>query len=193
MISVGAFSSEIQNFGPGLPMTRGDFALAIAELTGMHPPAEITSRTNRTQKPTQETMESPFADVSTLHPYYQQIVEVERRGLIKGVGTGRFYPDGKVTRAQAATLLIRALGFEGLAPNPTYSIFGYLDAKEIPDWAVDSVLVATQIGLIAGADGYFYPQESLSRAEAALLLDRFREYLQRDLKYEYRERIINRR
>ncbi|NLC08174.1 MAG: S-layer homology domain-containing protein [Syntrophomonadaceae bacterium] len=192
MISVGAFSSTQAYFGPGLPITRAGFARAIVELTKMQPPADPNTTRSARQSRVTETLVSPFADVPQTHPDLAAIVEGQRRGLFTGAGQGLFLPEGWLTRAQAVTIMVRALGFEGLAPNPTYRIVAFHDDAAIPIWAKDSVYVASQLGLVSGTQGYFHPEEPLTRAEAAVLLDRFREYLQTDLKYDYRDKIINR-
>jgi hypothetical protein len=191
MISVGAFSSTQANFGPGLPMTRAGFARAIVELTRMQPPADPNTTRSARQSRATQTLVSPFADVPLTHPDLPAIIEVECRGLIPSINQGLFQPDGQLTRVQAVTIMVRALGFEGLAPNPSYRIVAFHDDAAIPIWAKDSVYVASQLGLVSGTQGYFHPEEPLTRAEAAVLLDRFREYLQTDLKYDYRDKIIN--
>lgn len=196
LVSVGAFSPTLQNFGPGLDITRGDFARAVAGLTNMQPPAEPTRNLRGSRAAASE--QSPFADVPVTHPAYQQIKEMVRRGAIQGVRTGMFNPGGYLTRAEAAAILVRSLGFEGLAPNPSYRT-RYLDDSDIPSWARDAVYVSTELGLVKGfgepGSSYyrFLPQETLSRAEAAVLLDGLREYLMNDMKKDYRDRLLSRR
>ena len=178
-------------------MLRSDFARAIAEVAGLLPKEDTKARTNA-QRPQSggqagngfAAAERTFSDVSQSHPDYDYIMEVEKRGIIQGVGPGRFAPDGVLTRAQAITIMIRALGFENMAPSPGFRT-GFADDHQIPGWAMDSVYAAREIGLVNGdAYGNLNPNEVLSRAEAAAFLYRFIRYLQSDIKRDYRDRIL---
>ncbi|HHU32043.1 MAG TPA: S-layer homology domain-containing protein [Clostridia bacterium] len=180
--------------GPRLNMTRGEFAYAMSALCQL-----ILEEEDNTKRPalrfdpygnSGEKEVSPFSDVPTDHPYYKHIKAAYDKGVISGVSTGKFSPDAPLTRAQAITIMIKTLGFEGLAPmygNTT----DYLDDHKIPYWAKDAIYVGSEIGLIAGQNGYCLPNETMSRAEAAAFLNRFLSYLQNDLRYEYRERLLN--
>lgn len=183
LYSLGVFPNTSQYFGPRLPMLRSDFARAIVEATRLIIDEEEDSRNK--QPPV-----NVFSDVDDLHPDYKYILEVEKRGIIKGVGPGQFVPDGKLTRAQAITIIMRSLGFDNMAPNPGYST-GFADDDEIPYWAKDSIYAAREIGLVYGDSyGYLHPNEVMTRAEAAAFLYRFIRYLQNDIKKDYRDRIL---
>ena len=106
-----------------------------------------------------------------------------------GVGKGRFAPDRPITRAEGVSILIRLLGFQNLAPIQNYST-GYIDDEKIPKWSKDFVYVAKELGII-NREGYFYPSRPLTKGECATLLVNFIEYLQDDLRYDYRENILN--
>lgn len=192
LASLEALPVKGEYLGPRLSMTRGEFAYAIAQLVDLVEEEEQQSKLRynpyrRNQEP-QEV--SPFVDVATSHPYYKEIKAISQKGIISGIGGGKFAPDRPLTRAQALTIIIKTIGFEGLAPmyNTTTP---YLDDAQIPLWARDAVYVGTEIGLVSGSGGYSLPNETMSRAEAAAFLNRFLSYLQNDLKYEYRERLLN--
>ena len=73
-----------------------------------------------------------------------------------------------------------------------YAVPTFRDAGSIPDWAKEAFFTAGSIGLISGdAFGYANPNQNLTRAEGAALLHRFIVYLQDDLRYEYRDRVLN--
>ncbi|NPV90781.1 MAG: S-layer homology domain-containing protein [Firmicutes bacterium] len=194
MVSVGAFDHGLTSFGPSLEISRGDFTRAVAMLTSMQAPVETAPRTAGRRTTAPEV--SPFADVPTTYASFPQIKEMVRRGAISGVRQGLFYPEGSLTRAQAVTIVVRVLGLDSLAPNPSYRT-RYLDDASIPSWARDSVYVASELGLLegmgeSGASSYrFFPNETLTRAEAAVLLDGLREFMQNDMKKDYRDRLIN--
>ena len=58
--------------------------------------------------------------------------------LLKGVTPTEFEPDEPITRSQAVTILVRALGMEGRAPDPAYKT-NYKDDSKIAVYAKDSV------------------------------------------------------
>lgn len=190
LASLEALPVKGEYVGTSLNMTRGEFAWAIAKLAELLPEEQPVTRANPYQRNQTVVEESPFADVPTTHPYYQHIKAISDKGIISGVAAGKFGPDQPLTRAQALTLMIRVLGFEGLAPM--YNVVtNYNDDYQIPYWARDAVYIGTEIGLVTGQNGSVKPNETMSRAEAAAFLNRFIRYMQKDMRYEYRERLMN--
>jgi hypothetical protein len=197
LYSLGVFPHTSAYFGPGLPMLRSDFARAITEAAGLltdegqqqgRVPQQQQGRLPQPQQ--NGTASAAFGDVNVSHPDYDYIMEVEKRGIIQGMGPGQFVPDGVLTRAQAITIMIRAIGFENMAPNPGFRT-GFADDHIIPDWAMDSIYAAGEIGLVSGDSyGNLNPNEVLTRAEAAAFLYRFIRYLQSDIRRDYRDRIL---
>ncbi|MGB4509482.1 MAG: S-layer homology domain-containing protein, partial [Syntrophomonadaceae bacterium] len=102
----------------------------------------------------------------------------------------RFGPDEFLTRAQAITIMVRALGFENMAPTPGYHT-SFADDHAIPNWAIDSIYVAREIGLVSG-DAYnrINPNQELTRGEASSMLVRFLNFLEQDLQKDYREDLV---
>lgn len=198
LASLEAFTTKGDYFGPRLDMTRGEFAYALVKLLDLQKQDAAQQQTRAVVNPferfrqqQQVTEVSPFSDVSTDHPAYEAIKTISEVGIMAGVTPGRFNPNGSLTRAEAITALIKALGFERLAPlqNP---VTPFNDDRQIPYWARDAIYVAAEMGIVGG-DGYgnVLPNQTMSRAEAAAFLQRFINYLQHDLKTEYRERLIN--
>ena len=168
-------------FGPALPMTRVEFARAISVAIGLG-----ESKAEVKKAPT-----SPFSDLPITDRNYRYVKAVQERGIIDGVDRGVFDPQGLLTRAQAITVIVRALGLEARAPHPGYST-PFADDAAIPEWSRDAIFVASQIGLVKGdAYGYVLPNEVMTRAEAAVLVDRFIRFLQSEIREDYRERLIN--
>jgi hypothetical protein len=99
-------------------------------------------------------------------------------------------PDVPLTRTEAVAIIIRALGFDNLAPIPGYRT-SFDDDDEIAEWAKDSIYMAKEIGLIEG-DGInrFNPNKVMTRAEASTMITRFLKFMERDLQKDYRENII---
>ena len=187
LTSMDALTSNSSYFGPSLPMNRGDFARAIATVMGLKKEEPTTKA--RAGKPVEEPQ--IFTDVTKEDPNKQYINSVYEKGIMQGVGRNRFSPNQALTRAQAVTVMITTLGFENLAPIQQYST-GFRDDGQIPIWAKDAVYMAKELGLVQGTDeGYFQPNKVLTKAEAAAMMTNFIQYLQQDLRYDYRERILN--
>jgi hypothetical protein len=67
--------------------------------------------------------------------------------------------------------MVRAAEFAGLSPNGGDAV--YTDAGEISPYAFEAVLFAASLGIMGGyPDGSFAPASFLTRAEAAVAVDR---------------------
>ena len=187
LASLKAFQPNKSFFGPNLPIKRSEFAQAVATVCDIVVEEQAKTRTNRKKQ------EDPsiYADIPKADQSYKYVKSVTDKGIMFGVGEDQFDPEGTLDRAQAVSIIIRALGFEGLAPIQRYST-GFRDEMDIPYWAKDSVYVANELGLVTGTEnGYFQPEKSVTRAEAAKMLSTLVNYLRKDLKEDYRERILN--
>ncbi|NGQ95552.1 hypothetical protein G3578_10340 [Brevibacillus sp. SYP-B805] len=108
----------------------------------------------------------PFVDIIN-HPAREEITALAKKGLVKGLDTNLFGPEVPLTRAQFVTLLARAFQWK-LPDKPKLN---FKDA--IPAYAQGAVQVALSKGLVKGyPDKTFRPNQSVTRAEAALILDR---------------------
>lgn len=187
-----AFDREGSFFGPDLPMLRGDFARAAAVAAGLAPPAPVEPAPARSARPGGGTPSaSAFADVSPGDPNLPYIEAVRRSGLMNGPGFGLFEPDGVVNRAQAVTILVRAVGLQARAPTPGYRT-EFRDDAVIPPWAKDAVYAAVNYGIVEGdGSGDFRPDAALTRAEAAALVRRLIRFLRDDLRRAYLTRPLD--
>ncbi|MDL2273566.1 S-layer homology domain-containing protein [Oscillospiraceae bacterium OttesenSCG-928-G22] len=97
------------------------------------------------------------------------------RGVTTGVEQGRFDYDGHVTRAQFITMLMRLLDVEltgAWMPAP------WNDQREIPDWALASMMKATAMGLLKGDEnGNCRPNDAVSRQDMFTLAYRAMELM----------------
>ena len=163
-------------------MKRYDFAVAIGKAINLRVEVGNTRKKNNA-KPT------IFKDVKRTRANYEYLVAAYNKGVIKGVNAEKFNPEGNLTREQAAAIIVRALGLEGKAPDPGYST-SYKDDNKISNYARDGVHVITQLGIMSGSSGYFKPHDTLTRAQAAAIIERFLQYLENDLKQNYRDDIL---
>ncbi len=188
LASLEALTPEKSNFGPSLPMSRGEFARALGVILDIGQEEEETTRRRTVVR---EEPKPVFVDVprgNANRPYIEAIFE---RGIMRGVGKDHFMPNNSITKAEATVAIIKAIGFENLAPIQQYST-GYNDDLSIPLWARDAVYLARELRLVEGnSGGYFQPGRALTKAETAEILTNLINYLQRDIRYDYRERILN--
>ncbi|MDI3297850.1 MAG: S-layer homology domain-containing protein [Bacillota bacterium] len=144
------------HFAPGAPLTRAQMATLLARWKG-YPLDGIGPA---------------FADVAPGSWYYAAVEAASGNGLFGGVAPGRFAPGATVTRAMMATVAARALGLDRVAQDLAGAPLPYADAGAVPGWARGAVAVAADLGTMVGSGGSFRPGDPLTRAEAAVLIDR---------------------
>ncbi|HHW19369.1 MAG TPA: S-layer homology domain-containing protein [Firmicutes bacterium] len=112
---------------------------------------------------------SRFSDVDVNHwakPYLETCGEM---GILVGYGYGCVIPDKGISRAEAATMVDRALSVSGLRLSEAEARFG--DVSEIPDWAAGPIRRLFGARILQGDDsGALRPGAPLTRAEAVALL-----------------------
>lgn len=95
--------------------------------------------------------------------------EIERAaslGIINGYEDGTFRPDHGVTRAQFIAMLMKIV--QAPAQTTAAKNFSDLDAAK---WAEDAIMRASHMGIVKGyADGSFRPNESITRAQMAVII-----------------------
>lgn len=193
LYSLEVFKEDSQKFNPQDVMTRAEFADAIVLALKEVPQDSVLSgtKTSKTSKSKKEELLSPFIDVAVDSKYFENINNAYKRGMISGHGNGRFAPDEYLTMADAITIIIRALGLEALAPSGGVATT-FVDDTDIPSYARSFIYVAQRIGLIQGDEkGYLKPCEYLTKARAAVIINKVINYMRDDLKKDYRERLVN--
>lgn len=190
LYSLDVFSGSSSIFSPDTPMNRLDFTKAIVKS------CDIRGNDDGNKKPSRRPKEeAEFTDLPTSHPDYEYVKSAVEKGIIKGdqdvFGKRLFNPNRNLTRAEAVTILVRALGFENRAPNPGY-VTSFADDAYIPGWAMDSIYMAKEMNLLVGdSENRANPGKELTRSEASSLLVRFLEFLEDDLQKDYRDNIVN--
>ena len=116
-----------------------------------------------------------FADMESGADYERSVLWAKEQEIVSGVGDA-FRADGILTRQQLAVMLCRAYATE--EAGGAMGLAGYEDADEIADWAYDAMGWAVRCGLINGKSGQTLdPQDALTRAELAVILQRVSEKL----------------
>lgn len=116
-------------------------------------------------RPTPETTNNPFVDVSTDDYYYQAVLWAVAKGITGGTSRDHFSPNAQVTRAQAIMFLYRYAGspavehatsFDDVAPTAYYA---------------EAVAWAAAAGITGGTgNNCFSPNASCTRAQIVCFL-----------------------
>ena len=115
-----------------------------------------------------ENLQQPmFNDVSPEHWGYSDIKYMVDRGIINGMGDGRFAPNNPARRCEVAAMLVKALDLpvEGAQVNFSDVTAGH--------WAYGYIAAAQNAGIISGfPSGEFKPNDNVTRAQMAIMLAR---------------------
>lgn len=105
-----------------------------------------------------------FPDVNSEYWAAKQITELGERGIIVGYPSGVFMPDENITRAEFASMAIKALGQEDISVAQPVK---FTDVTE-KFWAYGAIQKALYFDLIKydAASKIFRPEDKVSRAEA---------------------------
>ena len=151
--------TEQDKFGPNESMTRAMFVTAIGRLY------------ERSYGSVSGT--STFSDVNANDYYAKYVAWANEKGIIKGIGGNKFAPNDKVTREQMAVIMLNFATYLKNADAIDGSL-AYADSTRISSWAIDGAEYCQETKVITGRNGgNFDPQESATRAEVAVVIERF--------------------
>ncbi|MET3575400.1 5'-nucleotidase C-terminal domain-containing protein [Bhargavaea ullalensis] len=120
----------------------------------------------------------PFTDVDPNNEFTPFIRDLYYRDIIQG-NTATTYGTNKVlSRTQATSILVRALGLETEGKTSDFKDLGNMRPETKAE-----VAAAQEYGIIKGSNGNFMPNEPVKRAQLALMLKRVYE-LQNGKTYE---------
>ena len=149
-------------FHPDAAITRAEFATILVRALGLRP----------------EQGTGIFTDVKETDWYSGAIHTAHAYGLLNGYTDGSFRPNEKITREQAMVIIARAMGITGLkgklpAQSADVVLQAFGDADQASGWAIAGIADAVQAGIVHGrSTGSLAPQETISRAEAAAMIER---------------------
>lgn len=107
----------------------------------------------------------PFIDISN-HWAQSYIIDLFQKGIVSGMPGKRFVPDGNLTRAEAAALLVKALGLQNETATASFA-----DTKT--HWAAKQIAIVKEKGIFSGYSGnLFYPERKITREEFAVVCDK---------------------
>ena len=149
---------NMDEFAPGIPMTRGMFATVLWNMEG---------------KPETEK-DGSFGDVETGKWYEKAVNWASSQGIVSGYGNGIFGVNDEITREQAAVILMNYGKFKHYNIIVGAGLYQYTDGDNVSEWAKGALKWANGMKLITGVDGNtLVPKGKATRVEIATILQRF--------------------
>ncbi|MDK7474348.1 S-layer homology domain-containing protein [Bacillus paranthracis] len=134
-------------FEPGKELTRAEAATMMAQILNL---------------PIDKDAKPSFGD-SQGQWYTPFIAAVEKAGVVKGKGDGKFDPSGKIDRVSMASLLVEAYKLDTKVNGPLETKFD--DLKD--SWGKDKANILVKLGISVGTGDKWEPNKSVTKAEAA--------------------------
>ena len=147
-------------FSPDTMLTRAQVATILYRLAG-EPEVEFRAI---------------FSDVPAGEWYSDAIVWANDNNIVQGVGGGLFNPGGYISREAFAAMLYRYASSIGIVTTVPvgFNLNSFHDRNEISAWALDYMMWVNYSQLISGTSSTtLSPQDTASRAQAAVILMRF--------------------
>lgn len=142
-----------EEFSPDRGVTRAQFAVMLYRFLGGEP-AEG---------------ESNFTDLESDAWYYDEVNWAAQHGYLSGSGTDTFGVDEFISCEQVLSVLHRLAG--EIKSETTLDEYPY--APKVSSYAKGAVSWAWGAGLIAEEEAIWYPTQTVSRAQIAMLLMRY--------------------
>jgi hypothetical protein len=152
-----------QLFEPLTQVTRAEFLTMLVRALGL---AEQKSKIS-------------YIDVPSSSWYYPYVTTAAARKLVEGVGEDRLEPDRAITREEMAQLAANAfkLTQDALSRDADESLGKFDDKDSIAPYAREAVALLSEANIMQGTSlSVFEPQQAANRAQAAVLINRLKNY-----------------
>ena len=118
---------------------------------------------------TNPSISNPFTDMAG-HWAAADVLAMNKAGIVSGVSDTLFDPDRNITRAEFAAIIARALKLSDKTAD-------YKDVNG--EWFAPYVGACSEAGIISGYDGYFRPNDNITRQEMAVIIVNAYSYLEK--------------
>ncbi|MBH5318631.1 S-layer homology domain-containing protein [Paenibacillus sp. GSMTC-2017] len=157
------------HFGPNRNVTRAEFVTILVRALGLQ----------NFEKPTS------YVDVKKTDWYYEALSIAESNGLLAGKTGHLIHPNEDLTRQEAVHLLSKAMKLVGMEISMTSKevdelLSRFKDSGKLSAPSRDEMALNIKYGIIGGNNGQLLPHKTLTRAEAAALIERFMQKAQYD-------------
>jgi len=150
------------SFSPDRSITRAEFTAILLRGLGLHS--------------TKGTEKTAFKDVQTGSWYENDVQIAVSYGLISGYADESFHPNGNIIRAEAMTIISRALDLvelEQASASETEELLStFTDSGIVQNWAAEGIASAVKQGLVQGTNGKLMANTAISRSQTAVIVKR---------------------
>ncbi|MBP1988641.1 S-layer homology domain-containing protein [Paenibacillus eucommiae] len=148
-----------KHFVPDKDITRAEFVTIAVRALGLR----------------EGTAAVKFSDVKPADWYHDAVSTAVSYGLLEGYADGTFKPGKRITREEAMVIVSRAMKIAHmemqLDPGREEQLLSqFADSVEFSSWARESAAINMNYGIINGAYGTVRPQDSITRAETASVM-----------------------
>ena len=167
VVSAGLMSKDpTGNFNPDRILSRAELASLLVK----------TFDLDRRQASLQG-QDFALQDVPSSHWASENIQIVLKTGVMNGYRDGMFFPNQRVSRAEALAILAQAYGvFQFPQSSINELLANYPDAGEIPEWAKKSIATALYEGFVnTDANNNIKPLDPMTRGDMAYALSQYLE------------------
>ncbi len=160
VVGRGLFSGTTDTkFSPNTAMDRGMLVTVLGRLAGADVSAYKTSS---------------FSDVAVGKYYLPYVEWAYKKGIISGIGGGKFAPERAVTREEIALILQNYAKATGYTLPVTREAITFADNSSIASAYASAIRAMQQTGIMVGGNGNkFNPKAGATRAEVAAMLHRY--------------------
>lgn len=146
--------TKVRTFEPQKAVTRAEFITMIGRVLQLEPVDNAIAS---------------FTDVRKKEWYYGWVQAGLNLGIVDGVRPGFFEPSKKISRQEAAALIVRAMKLKaGTSTNK----LTFVDSYDVATWAIPYVYTIQKQSIMSGEGNKYRPNDAMTRQETAVVLDR---------------------
>ncbi len=137
-------------------------------------PVSGTNEASAPVQPVNNADEVPAPDLPENHWAYGTFKKALKLGIINGYPDGTVKPDQAITRAEVSAILDRLLNGKDAPPSLPDQIGTLFDDVPLDMWCAPAVYRLKEASIVTGmTNSTFAPNRLMTRAEAAVMMDRY--------------------
>ncbi|HZD59744.1 MAG TPA: S-layer homology domain-containing protein, partial [Anaerolineae bacterium] len=153
--------STLSNSLKVLPAEAADASIKTGSVINAGAIGESTGTISNPNTPT-----PTYTDIFPDDWFYEKVIALASKGIVNGYADGSFRPMRSTTRAEMASLLMRAKGLVATGGEPFDDVHG-------TDWFYGAVVAVYSTGLMNGTNqSHFSPMLPLTREQASAIMVR---------------------
>jgi len=110
------------------------------------------------------SQQNPFTDVNSTNWFNNEVSTITNAGVLRGMPDGTFAPNRDITRAEVAAIIARFFNESGSGQGAFTDTAGH--------WAEAYINQLAHFGWVQGYGGAFRPDQAITRAEFAAIINR---------------------